>query len=334
MTSVYLQPVDAVEVTVVVDNYVDILAASDEITRRAPLPPILVAPEVEHLRAEHGYSLHATVVRNGSRSSILYDAGLGFDTLTHNLDVLGIPPSELRAVVLSHGHADHHGGLEGIIKRLGRTGVPFVLHPDAWLTRRVVFPTGVEIAMPPPSRRLLETEGVAIVDERGPTLLIDDTILVSGQTERTTGFEKGFPWQEKKTDQGWEPDPWIWDDQSVTVNVAGRGLVTLSSCSHSGAINVIRHVSRLTGESKVHAFVGGFHLTGGLFEQIIPMTIDELVAVSPDHVIPGHCTGWRATNEIIRRLPSAFLQTSVGTTFAFGSSQPAEANPKAPSGRR
>jgi len=316
--TVALQPVDAVEVTVLVDNFVDILAAADATTRRPPLPPILVAPEIEHLRAEHGYSLLVTVIRNGLRSSILYDAGLGFDTLTHNLDVLQVRAGDIRAIVLSHGHADHHGGLEGIVQRIGYNGLPLVLHPDAWQQRRVVFPTGTEIAMPPPSRSALEGEGVTIVDERGPTLLLDAAILVSGQTERTTPFERGFPWQERRTDAGWEPDPWIWDDQSIAVDVAGKGLVILSSCSHSGGINVIRHVSRVTGLSKVHAFVGGLHLTGGLFEQIIPATVDELVAIAPDFVIPGHCTGWRATNEIIARMPHAFLQTSVGTTFVFG----------------
>ena len=317
METVNLVPVDAVEVTVLVDNYVDILAASDAVAHRAPLPPILVAPEVEHLRSEHGYSLLVTVVKNGSRSSILYDAGLGADTVLHNLDVLELRPSEIRAIVLSHGHADHHGGLEGIVRRVGRSGLPFVLHPDAWLQRRVVFPTGVEIAMPPPSRSALEGEGVEIVDERGPTLLLDETILVSGQTTRTTEFERGFPWQEKVAGPGWEPDPWIWDDQSVTVNVAGRGLVILSSCSHSGAINVMRHVMDIAGQTTVHAFIGGFHLTGGLFEAIIPRTIDELVAIGPRLVVPGHCTGWRATNRIIDAIPEAFRQTSVGTTFVI-----------------
>lgn len=316
MASLSLQPVDAVEVTVLIDNYVDILAASDPITRRAPLPPVLIAPDLEHLRAEHGYSLLVTVMRNGSRTSLLYDAGLGAGSALHNLDVLERDPGDIRAIVLSHGHADHHGGLEGIVRRVGRRGLPFVLHPDAWLHRRVVFPTGVEIAMPPPSRLALEHEGVEIVDERGPSLLIDGTVLVSGQTERSTPFERGFPWQQKATEKGWEDDPWIWDDQSVTVNVAGLGLVVLSSCSHSGGINVMRHVMALTGE-RVHAFVGGFHLTGGLFEPIIPATVDELVAIGPAVVVPGHCTGWRATNEMIRCLPDAFRQTSVGTTFVF-----------------
>ncbi len=179
METVNLVPVDAVEVTVLVDNYVDILAASDAVVHRAPLPPILVAPEVEHLRSEHGYSLLVTVVKNGSRSSILYDAGLGADTALHNLDVLELRPSEIRAIVLSHGHADHHGGLEGIVWRVGRGGLPFVLHPDAWLRRRVVFPTGVEIAMPPPSRTALEAEGVDAMPDAFRQTSVGTTFVIA-----------------------------------------------------------------------------------------------------------------------------------------------------------
>ncbi len=100
--------------------------------------------------------------------SILYDAGLGRDTVLHNLDVLQVAVGDLRAVVLSHGHSDHHGGLEGIIKRIGRRGMPLVLHPDVWRDRKIAFPTGAEMHMPPPSHNDLDREGVAIIEERGP----------------------------------------------------------------------------------------------------------------------------------------------------------------------
>ncbi len=244
MTQVALQPVDRVEVTVVVDNAIDILAASNGAARRWPLPSALIGDDIQHLRAEHGYALLVTTHRAGASSSLLYDAGLGRDTLLYNLDVLEAPASDLRAIVLSHGHADHHGGLEGIVRRVGRLGLPLVLHPDAWMKRRVVFPSGVELAMPPPSRSWLEGEGVDIVEERGPTLLLDGTVVVSGQTERVTSFEKGFPLQQVTAGDGWEPDPWIWDDQSVSILVEGKGLVILSSCSHSGHQ---RHEARSTG---------------------------------------------------------------------------------------
>ncbi len=81
---------------------------------------------------------------------------------------------------------------------------------------------------------------------------------------------------------------------------------------------MLKYAQRLTGIDKVHAFVGGFHLTGGLFEQIIPRTITELIAIGPDIIVPGHCTGWRATHELTSKLPEAYVQTSVGTRLHFG----------------
>ena len=142
-----LDPVDWVDVTIVVDNALDILAASTEVAQRQP--PRWDWSEGEQLRAEHGYSAVLTVHRNGKSDTLLYDAGLSRDTAVHNMDVLGIDPKDFRTMVLSHGHADHHGGLEGLFRRMGRQGMPLVLHPDAWLDRKAVFPTGAEIHLPP-----------------------------------------------------------------------------------------------------------------------------------------------------------------------------------------
>ena len=314
---VTLEPVDAADVTILVDNSVDLLLPGDQVAQRAPLH--INWSERDQLIAEHGYSLLLTIRYGNQTESLLYDAGLGRRTAIHNLDVLGFNPRDLRTIVLSHGHADHHGGLEGLYDRVGRRSLPLVLHPDAWRERRVVFPTGVEIRMPPPSHNDLDREGWKIVEERGPSLLLENRVLVTGQVDRVTDFEKGFPLQHVKTDHGWEPDTWIWDDQAVACHVKGKGLVVLSSCSHAGVINVLKHAQRLTGVDTVYAFVGGLHLTGGLFEPIIPRTINELAAIGPQVIVPGHCTGWKATHELARQLPNAYVQTSVGTRLLFSS---------------
>lgn len=314
-TPIDLQPVDAAEVTILVDNFVDLLLAGSERVRRAPMLPDLF--EREALIAEHGYALLLTVERDGRRESLLYDAGLSRQTILRNLDVLEQSVAELRAVVLSHGHDDHHGGLEGLVQRVGRAGLPLVLHPDAWRIRRAVMPTGAEIRLPPPSRNDLEREGVAVIEERGPSLLIDGAVLVTGQVERLSGFEPGLPPQQMLGDGGWEPDPWVWDDQAIVSHVKERGLVVLSGCSHAGIVNVLWQARRLTGVDQLHAIVGGMHLGGGPFEPIIPQTVQALVALAPDVIVPGHCTGWKATHELARRLPDAYVQTSVGTRLRF-----------------
>ena len=164
-----LKPVDAAEVTILVDNSVDILLPSTQVVQRAPL--LRDWSEREQLIAEHGYALLLTIKRDGQSESLLYDAGLGRQTLIHNMDVLGLRMADVRTVVLSHGHADHHGGLEGLFQRVGRRRMPLVLHPDAWRERRVVFPTGTEIRMPPPRHQDLDREGWEVVEERGPSIL-------------------------------------------------------------------------------------------------------------------------------------------------------------------
>ena len=311
-----LQSVDAAEVTIVVDNTIDALVPSTELARRPPVRWDWA--EREQLRAEHGYSLVLTVHRDSWSDTILYDAGLGRDTAVHNMDILGINPATFRAMVLSHGHFDHHTGLEGLYRRIGRRRMPLVLHPDAWLDRRVVFPTGAEVHMPPPSRQDLDREGWEVIEERKPSFLLEGAVLVTGQVERVTAYEKGFPLQQARVDGDWQPDTWLWDDQAVVVHLREKGLLILSACSHAGAINVIRHAQRITGVDKVHAFVGGLHLTGGLFEPIIPATVGDLAAIHPEVVVAGHCSGWEAIHLVAAKLPDAYVQSNVGTQLRFG----------------
>jgi 7,8-dihydropterin-6-yl-methyl-4-(beta-D-ribofuranosyl)aminobenzene 5'-phosphate synthase len=312
-----LAPVDRVELTVVIDNFLDLLMAGEEGVVRYQARDFGAA---EQLVAEHGFSALVSVERDGDRRAVLYDAGLTPHALARNLDVLQVPVSELRAIVISHGHADHHGGLEGLVRRRGRSRLPLVIHPDAWRERRVVFPSGGEVRLPPPNRQDLEAEGVEVVEERAHSLLLDGAVLVSGQVERVTPFETGFPIHEARDNGDWQPDPMIWDDQALVVNVRDRGLVIVSGCSHAGAINVLRHAQRLTGEARIAGLIGGLHLTGGLFEARIQPTVDALRAAGVGRVLPAHCSGWRAVHAIARAMPEAFVQSAAGTTVTFDAS--------------
>jgi 7,8-dihydropterin-6-yl-methyl-4-(beta-D-ribofuranosyl)aminobenzene 5'-phosphate synthase len=109
----------------------------------------------------------------------------------------------------------------------------------------------------------------------------------------------------------------IWDDQNVIINVKNKGLVVVSGCSHAGAVNVLRNAQRLTGEQRLAAFIGGLHLTGGIFEPIIEPTVDAFVAAGVGRVLPAHCTGWKAVHQLARALPDSFVQPAVGTVITF-----------------
>jgi 7,8-dihydropterin-6-yl-methyl-4-(beta-D-ribofuranosyl)aminobenzene 5'-phosphate synthase len=269
------------------------------------------------LRAEHGFSCLVTIEKGGVATRVLFDAGLTPDGLVENMRRLDIPRGDIDIIVLSHGHWDHTTGMDGLVGELGRANVPVLIHPEFWSRRRVALPGREPIELPSTSKGALEGAGFEIVEQQQPSFLLDGSLLVTGEVDRTTEFEQGFPVHEAYRHGAWRPDPLILDDQALVASVRGRGLVVLTGCGHSGIVNILRYVRKLTDEDRIHAVVGGFHLSGPLFEKVIAPTCEALAEFSPDHLVPSHCTGWRATHAIAARFPEAFIQNSVGTRFEF-----------------
>lgn len=313
MATMPLREVDKVEILTLLDNTIDLLMAGTEQVKRFPLPSDALTRE--GLVAEHGFAVLVTATSGNTSDSLLFDAGLSKRGLIHNMDVLEIRPKELHAIVLSHGHADHTQGLMGMFERLGGRKMPLLLHPDAFLERKLRFPDGHELNLPPPDRRLLSEDGIELIEEQGPSYLLSGLVLVTGQIHRSTPFEQGFPIHFARITDQWQQDPYIHDDQAVVLHVKDKGLVILTGCGHAGAINTIRYAQELTGVQKVYAVIGGLHLTGALFERSIPPTVAALRAFNPALIVPAHCTGWKATHALARELPEAFVPNSVGTRF-------------------
>jgi 7,8-dihydropterin-6-yl-methyl-4-(beta-D-ribofuranosyl)aminobenzene 5'-phosphate synthase len=319
MEAIALEPVDAVTVTTLMDNVTDALLADNGPAHRAPFA--LAAAGVV-LRAEHGFSCLVTIAKAGRTTRVLFDAGITPDGMVENMRRLELAPQDIDIVVLSHGHWDHTTGMHGLAAALGRANLPVLIHPEFWSRRRVAIPGREPIELPSTSRSALEGAGFDIVEQRRPSFLLDRSLLVTGEVYRTTEFEKGFRAHQAHPDGAWQPDPLILDDQAIIVEVRDRGLVLLTGCGHAGIVNILRHVRQLTGNDRFHAVIGGFHLSGPQFEPVIAPTCDALAEFAPDHLVPTHCTGWRAVHALAARFPESFIQNSVGTRFEFAGAAP------------
>jgi 7,8-dihydropterin-6-yl-methyl-4-(beta-D-ribofuranosyl)aminobenzene 5'-phosphate synthase len=322
--AVRLLEADALQITTIVDNQIDALLPGDEAVQRRPWgvtgvhnPYIEAVTVANPLRAEHGFSALVTVTRGSERHTLLFDLGVSTHGAIENMDRLEIAPKDVEGVVLSHGHFDHTGGLEGLVERLGRVQMPLILHPEAYSKRRAAPPGREPSPLPPPSRAAMEGAGFELVEARDPSVVFADTVLVTGEVERTTQFEQGFPFFEREVDGRWEPEPHLLDDQALVVNLKDRGLVVLSGCGHAGIVNVVKHAQATTGVQRIHGIAGGFHLSGTYFEPQIGPTVEALRAFGPAIVVPAHCTGYKPQMALAAAMPGAYVHNAVGTTVTF-----------------
>jgi 7,8-dihydropterin-6-yl-methyl-4-(beta-D-ribofuranosyl)aminobenzene 5'-phosphate synthase len=322
-----LDPVDALTVTVLVDNVTDMLLVDEGPARRLPIgagPRVAattldIGEAFDGLRAEHGFAALVTVERDGREHRILFDTGITPDGLVENMRRLELSPCDVEAIVLSHGHFDHVGGMEGLVRELKPANLPVFIHPEAWQRRRIALPGREPVEIAAPSRGALEGAGFEILEQREPSFLLDGSLLVTGEVDRTTEFEQGMPPSHQARRNGeWRPDPLVLDDQALVAEVRGQGLVVVTGCGHAGIVNTLHHVRRLTGRDRLHAVIGGFHLNGPHFEPLIGPTCAAFSELAPDFLVPAHCTGWKATHALAARFPDAFLQSAVGTRFVFG----------------
>lgn len=312
-----LKAVDRVEILTLVDNYVDVLLAGGPGYTRAGLVRKGDGEIPRHtLLAEHGLSLLITVFRDGISHTVLLDTGYNSSTMLHNVDYLNVNLQSIEAVVLSHGHMDHSGGLNSLLERLNRT-VMLVAHPDAFRLRFLVRPQLGKVSFPlTAGTGNVQAWNAQFMDASGPVYLAENMVLVSGEVPRTTSFEKGMPGAFMEEHGEMVPDA-IRDDQSIVIKLADRGLIVISGCAHSGIINSVCYAQTLTGESRIAAVIGGFHLSGSDMESLIESTLSELKQLSPELIMPMHCTGWNAMQRLQNEFPQEFVLSSVGTRLVL-----------------
>jgi 7,8-dihydropterin-6-yl-methyl-4-(beta-D-ribofuranosyl)aminobenzene 5'-phosphate synthase len=311
-----LKEVDRVEVLTLMDNFVDVLLEDTEVVTRPPKGAGEELP-INTLLAEHGLCLLVSVQQGAEKHTIMFDTGYNSMSVLHNMDILAVDPNELEAIVLSHAHMDHTGALHAILPKIS-SPIPLVVHPDAFLYPRFLEEKDGSKKRFPRTlvRKDFDRLNIKIYESKTPMPILDGAILVTGEVERTTAFEKGMPNVLLERDGRLEPDP-IKDDQAVVMNLKEKGLVVVSGCSHSGIINTVLYAQKLTGVEKVYAVLGGFHLSGTFYDKILAKTIDRLKAFAPAVVIPMHCTGRKAMELLSNEFPSAFVLNSVGSRITL-----------------
>jgi len=317
-----LRAVDGLDVLVVVDNATDGLSTTPKhvIPEWAGLQAAGRLPVISGealCRAHHGLALLITARIGDERRTVLFDAGPEADTFRHNAAILGIDFGGIDAVVLSHGHWDHAGGLlaaVGAIAQRRQATVDCFVHPGMFARRASRRPDGVMLVHHPvPDPAQLGAAGARAIVTREPQLIAGGMFAVSGEIPRVTPFEVGLPGHMRRAGDAWEPDPLIMDERFLAVRVKDRGTFVFSACSHAGIVNVLEH-ARQTSPEPLYGVMGGFHLSGAT-EAIIPQTIDGVKRFAPRMLAPGHCTGWRAMSAMAREFGDELAPTAVGKRY-------------------
>ena len=277
---------DAVEITLLVENRVNGMG----------------------LWAEHGLSFR---IETGSRK-VLFDTGQSFDVLVHNARRLDMDLGETDTIVLSHGHYDHTGGLEGLLRVCPEARVVF--HPDATRERygrsrgRAIRENG----MPRTMAHLLHNGAYSTQETRSPVDL-GAGLVATGEIPRRTDYEDtGGNFY---LDPDGEQADALLDDQAVFFDTPD-GLVILLGCGHAGVINTCIHVQDLTGGRPIHAIVGGFHLLNAS-DHRLARTVDALRELNVGLLVPLHCTGHEAVQRLWFEFPDLLQPFSVGQRLRF-----------------
>jgi 7,8-dihydropterin-6-yl-methyl-4-(beta-D-ribofuranosyl)aminobenzene 5'-phosphate synthase len=330
--------VDRLSVRVLTDSYLHLMASpgkfADMQVQRYSRPPSNDAPR--NLLNEWGLALLVESTRGSEMRQVQIDFGFTADALNNNIELMGVDTSKTDALVLTHGHYDHFGGMVGYLaanKGKLKPGLPFYLGGEECFCTRETGPANAPTNFGALDRKAIADAGLKVMFAEKPSIVADHAF--------TTGFiplasfEK--PAQPTRMKVGIQPDGMgcapetlppekrsltiVPDDfqheQATCFIVKGKGLVVLTSCGHRGIVNSVRAAMKVSGVNKVHAVIGGFHLMP-MPDDYVRNTVAALKELNPDYLIPMHCSGSAIYEVAKQEMPGKVPLSSTGTRFVFG----------------
>lgn len=322
--------VERLDLTVLIDSTTSMFSPSITHPDIRVVPPPITTDYHTAFAGQWGYSVLARSSAGGTRRTTLIDFGYTSAALLNNMDLLGVKLETIDAMVLSHGHYDHFGGLDGLLASgKVRRGTPLYIGGEEAFCARIrgTDPNGSSFGAI--DRPRLREAGIDVIVSSDPRIVARQGFttgripLVSSERPRVpTGMRPGRNCEATLLSPAKADKSFIVDDAEhelgTVFNVAGHGLVVIGSCSHRGIINTVRCAQAVSGVNKIHAIVGGFHLVAPQTREQAMETLGLMQAISPDYIIPGHCTGEVFIAAAMAALPDKVIRSTVGTTYKFG----------------